>query len=536
MATQAARLPVFGPVDIAAFAIDELADFRLRTGRHAVVLRTVGHRDRGGFFRDPRCCTESFAGACDVHELLSKRGDWSGARSDRGGCRRCACIYREGGAGAASCVDRGGGLSHCPCRSLRGAVHFPSAQRHHDIRDEVRMSNRAEAFEHWIRTSFVQMNTELENLYFAKADRAQVIGCGDPIKASLRDEGHTHVVALLAEGNTGEGFDSAYGVLGSVGLYLGALRRHELTNPAREERSPFPEASSLALHVGASLGMAPRFSTGHLATHNRARAGVRKSFTSLRDEFLFIDENTRGILSLQRAADALASIVHLGVSSPVADIMFDAAKQALRDVIRFNGRLMNQLGVERVVYSVRPYYKPYRVGRQEYRGANAGDFSGINEIDLLLGLCRANDPYYAQLLVDKMLFMIPADQARLRDCMTRTSLLDELLALIDTHAQEEWFQRNAAAYLEVCDLFGQSAAQHHDDLVKRFIAVPAAALEARDLEGITASGPPLPVLLRSLEVLRDLRLAADRTDIASRHADLKRLRAVVAGDRPLAAA
>src|ERR1700721_1982415 len=186
------------------------------------------------------------------------------------------------------------------------------------------MSNRAEAFEHWIRTSFVQMNTELENLYFAKADRAQVIGCGDPIKASLRDEGHTHVVALLAEGNTGEGFDSAYGVLGSVGLYLGALRRHELTNPAREERSPFPEASSLALHVGASLGMAPRFSTSHLATRNKARAGVRKSFTSLTDEFIFIDENTRGILSLQRAANALANVVHLGVSSPVVDSLFVA--------------------------------------------------------------------------------------------------------------------------------------------------------------------------------------------------------------------
>src|SRR5882762_7894146 len=195
------------------------------------------------------------------------------------------------------------------------------------------MSRRAEAFEHWIRTSFVQMNTELENLYFAKEDRAQVIGCGDPIKASLRDEGHAHVVALLAEGNTGEGFDSAYGVLGSVGLYLGALRRHELTNPAREERSPFPEASSLALHVGASLGMAPRFSTGHLATHNKARAGVRRSFTSLPD----------GILSLQRAADALTSVVHLGVASPAADVMFDTAKQALRDVMRFNDRLIDQL-------------------------------------------------------------------------------------------------------------------------------------------------------------------------------------------------
>ena len=389
--------------------------------------------------------------------------------------------------------------------------------------------NNAEAFEHWIRTSFVQMNTELENLYFAKEDRAQVIGCGDPIKARLRDEGHAYVVALLAEGNTGEGFDSAYCVLGSVGLYLGALRRHELTNPAREERSPFPEASSLALHVGASLGMAPRFSTGHLATHNQARAGVRKSFTSLRDEFLFIDENTRGILSLQRAADALTSIVHLGVSSPVADVMFDAAKQALRDVMRFNRRLIEQLDVDRFFYSVRPYYKPYRVGRQEYRGANAGDFSGINELDLLLGLCRANNPYYAQLLVDKMLFMLPADQARLRESMTRTSLLDELLSLMDQHRSADWFQKNATAYLEVCDLFGQAAAQHHDGLVKRYIEEPAANLNEQSLEGITASGPPLPVLLRSLEVLRDLRLAADRHDIATRHDDLVRLRNVIRG-------
>jgi hypothetical protein len=389
------------------------------------------------------------------------------------------------------------------------------------------MSLRAAEFDRWIRTAFVKLNTELENLYFGQEDRAQVIGCGDALKAVLRDEGHVYVAALLAEGNTGDGFDSGFGVLGNVGMYLGALRRHELTNPAREERSPFTEASSLALHVGASLGMAPRFSTGHLATYNRAVAGVRKSFTSLPDEFLFIDENTRGILSLQRAADALTSVVHLGVSSPVADVMFETAKQAIGDVIRFNDRLIEKLDVQRFFYCVRPYYKPYRVGRQEYRGANAGDFSGINEIDLLLGLCRANDPYYAQLLVDKMLFMLPADQARLRECMTRMSLLDELLSLLDEHVHADWFQRNARAYLEVCDLFGRAAAQHHDGLVKRFIEAPAAGLKQDHLQSVTASGPPLPVLLRALQVLRDLRLAADRRDIASRHDDLLRLRRAV---------
>src|ERR1700722_13526621 len=393
------------------------------------------------------------------------------------------------------------------------------------------MTTRAGAFERWIRTSFVELNTELENLYFAQAERAAVIGVGGTLKAALHEEGRVHVEALLAEGNTGDGFESAFGVLGSVGMYLAALRRHELTNPAREERSPFLEASSLALHLGASLGMAPRFSTAHLATHNRAQAGVRKSFTSLRDEFLFIDENTRGILSLQRAADALGRIVWLGVSSPVADVLFEEAKVALRDLMRFNRRLMAELDVDRFFYSVRPYYKPYRVGRQEYRGANAGDFAGINEIDLLLGLCRANDPYYAQLLVDKMLFMLPSDQARLRDCMTRTSLLDELLSYIDDHQNADWFQQNARAYLEVCDLFGRAAGQHHDGLVRRFIEAPAANLNEQGLAGITASGPPLPVLLRSLEVLRDMRLAADRRDIATRHDDLGRLRRAVPGKR-----
>jgi hypothetical protein len=385
--------------------------------------------------------------------------------------------------------------------------------------------SHAARFEHWIRTTFVSMNTELEELYFARPDRADVSGVGGAIKSRLHDEGLVHVKALLAEGNTGDGFESGFGVLGNVGMYLAALRRHELSNPAREERSPFAEASSLALHVGASLGMAPRFSTAHLTTWNRAEAGVRKSFTSLPDEFLFIDENTRGILLLQQAADALTHIVHLGVSSPAADVMWASAATALRSVLQHNQLLFERLDVDRFFYCVRPYYKPYRVGRQEYRGANAGDFSGINELDLLLGLCRASDPYYAQLLVDKFLFMLPSDQERLKACMSQRSLLDELLELADAHAGTEWFRASTRAFVEVCDLFGAYAAQHHDALVNRFIERPSAALSQAHLQGVTASGPPLPVLMRSLEILRDLRVAADRRDIPSRRADLDRLRA-----------
>jgi hypothetical protein len=388
------------------------------------------------------------------------------------------------------------------------------------------MRSVAESFDRWIRGSFVALNSELEALYFAQRDRGQIEGVGERQKAALRDEGHAHVVALWREGNTGDGFESAFAVLGNVGLYLAALRRHELTNPAREERSPFREASSLALHVGASIGMAPRFATAHLATHNRAVAGVRKSFTDLADEFLFIDENARAILSFQRAADALGRIVPLGISNPVADTLLAAAANALREVIAINARLFERLDVDHFFWSVRPYYKPYRVGRQEYRGANAGDFSGINEIDLLLGLCRASDPYYAQLLVDKMLFLLPGDQARLRDTMRHRSLLDELLALIGD-AGAEWYRPNARAFLEVCDLYAETARQHHDALVRRFIAGPSAGLPEDRMAGLTASGPPLAVLMRSLETLRDFRIAAPRDDLETRAEDLARLRAAV---------
>jgi len=389
------------------------------------------------------------------------------------------------------------------------------------------MSANALAFDSWIRTAFVEMNTELEQLYFAQENRANVEGIGDPIKIALRDEGHAHVVRLLAEGNTGDGFSTAFGVLGNVGMYLGALRRHELPNPAREEKSPFPEASSLAMHVGSSIDMAPRFATAHLATHNLALRGVRKSFTSLPDEFLFIDENTRGILALQRAADALSRIVHLGVSSPIAEQLFNDARAALSDVARFNQKLADELDIDRFFFCVRPYYKPYRVGRTEYRGANAGDFSGINEIDLLLGLTRANDPYYAQLLVDKMPFMLPPEQARLRECMTYRSLLDELLLLAADCAHEPWFQVNTRAFLAVCDMFAETARQHHDLLVGRFITGPAGTLDDAHLTGVTASGPPLPVLLRALKILRDYRCAVPGGESVTRHADLERLRQII---------
>ena len=190
-----------------------------------------------------------------------------------------------------------------------------------------------------------------------------------------------------------------------------------------------------------------------------------------------------------------------------ADVQLEAAASALGDIIKINARLFERLNVDQFFYSVRPYYKPYRVGRQEFRGANAGDFSGINELDLLLGLCRASDPAYAQLIADKMAFMPPKDQERLRDCLQHESLLDSLLTAIKG-PRTPWLERNARLFLMASETFGETARQHHDMLVSRFIEAPSSGMAAQHLAQVTASGPPLNVLLAALQALRDARMAA----------------------------
>jgi hypothetical protein len=287
------------------------------------------------------------------------------------------------------------------------------------------------------------------------------------------------------------------------------------------------EASALALQLGASLGVTPRFATSHLSTHNLAISGVYKTFTSLDAEYVFLEYNTRGVFAYKRAADALQRALPLGVSHPVTFDLLAAASDALEDVITYNDSLYEKLDEDRFFYCVRPYYKPHRVGLHEYRGANAGDFAGINVIDMLLGLCQADNLSYSQLLVDKFLYMLPEDQSILRDVMRRESLLNSFLEALEANASEQWFQKNAAMFIKVCETHGKTATQHHDMLVSRFIEKQAKALPEKFRENITASGPPLEIVVKALEKLRDLRLAADRDDIPSRHTDIERIKSAL---------
>ncbi|SET89611.1 PrnB family protein [Thalassotalea agarivorans] len=388
------------------------------------------------------------------------------------------------------------------------------------------MTENTLAFDQWIRTRFVELNTELELLYKQQNDRANVVGIGDNLKQTLEQEGNALIAKLVSEGNTDEGFDAAFDLLGNVGLFMAACRRHEITEPSRERTSPLVEASTLAMHIGSSIGVTPRFATAHLCTHNKAVDGKYKRFTDLIDEKVFIDYNTKGILGFKRAADALLKILPLGISHPISLDLLQCAKVALEDVLSSNQTLFDTLDDDEFFYAVRPYYKPYRVGSQVYRGANAGDFAGINVVDMLLGLCFANEQSYSQMLVDKFLYMMPEDQQILRDCMRRTSLMDEFLAQAK-HANQPWFQQHLSMFLSVCEAHGETAIQHHNQLVNKYIEKPAEVMESQHLEKVTASGPPLSVLLNSLEKLRDRRCAADRDDIRTRFQDIHSLKALL---------
>lgn len=387
------------------------------------------------------------------------------------------------------------------------------------------MTTRTSAnFDDWIRSDFKQINTELEELYFAQELRENVEGIGDHLKQQLLEEGKTHITALLKEGNTDQGFDSGFDLLGNAGFYMAACRRHLLTEPSREKRSPLHEASALAMQLGATLGLTPRFASAHLETHNKAINGVYKTFTSLEDEKIFIDYNTRAAFAFIRASEALLHTLPLGISHPITYDLLIAAQAGLRDVLASNDELFEKLDIDRFFYCVRPYYKPHRVGLHEYRGANAGDFAGINVIDLLLGVCKADDSYYSQLLVDKFLFMRPEDQLVLRDCMRRKSLLDSFLELLGEGSLDKSSLKNAAAFLKVCDLHGQTAIQHHEKLIEKFIQRPADDANLKEQSGLTASGPPLEVLLRSLKKLTDMRAAADTDLYVTRYKDIQHLR------------
>ena len=95
------------------------------------------------------------------------------------------------------------------------------------------MTVKVQELDDWIRSDFRAMNTALEHEYSAASERQSTIGIGDNIKRELVAEGTSLIADLLREGNTDEGFDNGFELLGNVGFYMAACRRHDITDPSR---------------------------------------------------------------------------------------------------------------------------------------------------------------------------------------------------------------------------------------------------------------------------------------------------------------
>ena len=386
------------------------------------------------------------------------------------------------------------------------------------------MTDPIEQLDDFLRGDFVRINTALEEAYFA--ERRDVIAGRSDLEALKRDLLRHGGIAIDRVGDMatlpGEP-RAAYRLLGLVGHYLAACQRHEA--PLSNRDGAREAAWRISSRIGDALGVAPRLVFSHQSLFNDAVAGVIRTFTSLPDEEIFIRFNALGVLAYRRAAAALRDIAGLGVSSPGAAYALDDATTALRDVLAFNQELAKQLNVERFFLNVRPYFKTYRVGDTDHRGANAGDFAAINEIDVTLGLCRMDDPFYGAIVREKFPFVPPDDQPHLRTLDRRVSLLDAFTRELDSQGPTAAWKANALRFLAVCKAHGAAYAFHHQRLVRPYVEAPARRMPTTHAAGMTSSGPPLDQVMAMLGRLLDLRLARDREGLATAEGPIARLAA-----------
>ncbi len=350
----------------------------------------------------------------------------------------------------------------------------------------------------WLRSTFVEHNTALEEAYFGAGVEFLDDAALAAHKRVLLHDGAAHAGAIDV---LPERIAERYELLGMVGFVLAACRRHEA-----EDAALLAPVWAVAQRLGDSLGVAPRFVFAHQAFFNTARRDRFRTFTALPAEAAFVELNGLGVLAYGNAAAALRQIPAMGVSNPMAGYLLDTARTALEQVLAFNQRLAREVPVDRFFRNIRPYFKPYRVGDMIQRGANAGDFSAINEIDVLLGLCDPGDPFYASIVAEKLPFVPPEHQPALREL----GAAGTLLARFETEAEAGvtgQLRENAERFRAVCRAHGAAYAFHHHALVKPFLERPAAATPPDRYAALSASGPPLEEVIATLARLRVLRTA-----------------------------
>jgi hypothetical protein len=291
-----------------------------------------------------------------------------------------------------------------------------------------------------------------------------------------------------------------------VGFYMAACARHGLPQ----------SVSEVALKIGLTFDVAPRLTTSHMQYKNFAVAGKEYSFTHLDDEAFFSHSNTQAQHGFMQAAEALSRAAQQGLSHPATLRQLNAAAKALQDVSKINMALFQSLDVKVFYQHIRPYFCAHYVGQKQWRGANAGDIAAVNEIDLRLGLCSAEDPTYLSMVVEKFPFLTPSDRRKVSVCFGSISLLES--AENDAVSQD-----TLNALFAVIQAYQKVSAQHHDMLVKKFITTPARQ-EEKNCQ--TTSGAELEHVVKSLLRLTNLRCAKPVSDHYDNQLERQRLAAL----------
>lgn len=368
------------------------------------------------------------------------------------------------------------------------------------------MSSPIDLLDEWLRGDFVRINTTLEEAYFAgRIDVIRGRPDVDALKMELLQQGAPLMEHLAAAPDLPADPNAAYRLLGLVGHYLAACERHEA--PLSAELGARDAAWAVSSRIGAAINVAPRFVFAHQSLFNEAAGGRVRAFTSLPDEEIFIRYNALGVLAYYRAAEALRGVERVGVSGAAASYLFDQAEAALKDVLRFNQDLARQLDTDRFFFNIRPYFKSYRVGAATYRGANAGDFSAINEIDVTLGLASMADPFYRAIVHEKLGHVPPDDRPVLDGLDRRASLIDLFRRDRETHGESPQWHANTERFRAVCKAHGAAYAFHHQRLVKTYVEQPSKTAASAHSAGVTSSGPPLHDVITMLQRLADMRVA-----------------------------
>jgi hypothetical protein len=362
--------------------------------------------------------------------------------------------------------------------------------------------SEVDQLDRWLGDEFVALNTRLEEEYTAagvepSAGRPDLVALATTVLVD-----GAKLIAAIGPGALPADPDDRYRLLGSVGGYLAACRRHEVGDP-----DSLAAAWALAGGLGAELGVAPRYVFAHQCLY-----GYR-TFTDLPDEHAFVTRNAEAGLAYRRAAEALRALDLMRVSGPPADYLLDCARSALEDVLAADRALADELDVDRFYRNVRPYFLPHQVGDAQYRGTNGGDFAAINEIDLLLGLCRADDPFYRWVLDEKRPYVPPADQVALDAAAGCTPLPARLLQRAADGPLPPAERARADRLLAVCRAHAAANSFHHHRLVLPFLAEPARRAEVGDGGGVTTSGTPLDAVVAGLKRLLELRTGRDNAEL-----------------------